>query len=369
MSNLTSNVALEKVFRMAGTSTQSMDERRDGELIKSGTTVGRNASARVGFMPLALEHVVLEGLSEIPVFLRTIVKSGKGTEYHFTLYSTQATRFTEHHRARLKEAGGRFIYIGLHHQMKFRQQVESQLEKAMTDPALAMSARSELVYETCVELVDELLTEQGLGGKMPRLESISKAVTTLVMNDASAFSHLFAASQHDFYTATHMVNVGTWMVPLAYACGIREMDQLNLMCVAGMLHDIGKIFIPEEVLNKPGKLSEEDWKALRAHSALGCNHLKKFEQIPELVLRVTLEHHERMDGSGYPARLTGDKILLASRICAVVDSFDAMTAFRPFKNHTQSIGEALRDLQDEEAGVKYDKRVVDAWVSLMQRAD
>jgi HD-GYP domain-containing protein (c-di-GMP phosphodiesterase class II) len=341
---------------------------RESELLKSGASVGRNASARAGFMPLALEHVVLEGLASLPVYLRTLNKKSAEPEYQFTLYSTPAVRFTENHRMRLKEAGVKFIYITLQDQMQFRRQVEAHLEKIVADPALTLSTKSELVYETSVELVNELLTDQGLADKLPRLESISKAVATLVMNDASAFSQLFAASQHDFYTATHMVNVGTWMVPLAYSLGITNMDELNHVCVAGMLHDIGKIYVSEDILNKKGKLTDEDWQALKAHPTLGYNHLKKFDNMSELVLRVTAEHHERIDGSGYPSRLTGDKMLLASRICAVVDSFDAMTAFRPFKTKTESFGSALRILQNE-APTKYDKIVVDAWVKLMQRAE
>jgi hypothetical protein len=81
---------------------------------------------------------------------------------------------------------------------------------------VAISVKSEIVYETAVELVNELLSEPDLAGKSPRLEKVSRAVTTLVLNDPTAFSHLFAASHHDFYTATHMVNVATWMVPLCH---------------------------------------------------------------------------------------------------------------------------------------------------------
>src|SRR5437764_6355666 len=154
------------------------------------TATGHNASARAGYLPLALDHVVLEGLAEIPVLLRTIQGTGAEARYKFTLYSTPSVRFTEHHRTRLKESGVRFIYIPLHEQMRFRKQVETHLEQAMTDPALAMAARSELVYETSVELVEELLAEHGLAANMPRLENVAKAVTTLVMNDAESFSHL-----------------------------------------------------------------------------------------------------------------------------------------------------------------------------------
>lgn len=343
------------------------DRAGDSRLPKTAGAASHNASARAGFMPLSLEHVVIEGLDSIPVYLRTLSGRGADACYRFTLFSAIVGRFSELHRARLRESGVRFIYIPLQEQMRFRRQVEAHLDKAMTDPALALATRSELVYQTSIELVEEVLAEQNLADTMPRLENIAKAVSTLVINDAGSFSHLFAVSQHDFYTATHMVNVGTWMVSLAYALGIQDMQQLNLMCQAGMVHDIGKMFISEELLNKRGRLSDDDWRQLRAHPASGAEHLRKFANIPELVVRVVAEHHERMDGTGYPSGLKDDQILPASRICAVVDSFDAMTSLRPFKTRTESADSALRILQND-APAKYDPKVVAAWASLMHQA-
>src|SRR5205814_1575311 len=94
--------------------------------------------------------------------------------------------------------------------------------------------------------------------KSTRLNSshLGSSYAVFCLKKKTSFSHLFSASHHDFYTATHMVNVATWMVPLAYALGTHDAEQLNRICQAGMLHDIGKIFIPGEVLNKAGKLSD-----------------------------------------------------------------------------------------------------------------
>src|SRR4029078_749430 len=114
-------------------------------------------------------------------------------------------------------------------------------------------------------------------------------------------------------------NVGPWMVSLAYALGIRDMQQINLMCQAGRVNDIVKVYISEALLNKPGKLTDDDWKQLRAHPRRGADHLKEFEGMSETILRGGGEHHERSDGTGYPKGLKGAQMLLASRICAVVD--------------------------------------------------
>jgi HD-GYP domain-containing protein (c-di-GMP phosphodiesterase class II) len=141
------------------------------------------------------------------------------------------------------------------------------LLSTVDDPSLSISVKSEIVYETSVELVNELLSEPELLAKSPRLENVSRATTMLVLNDPSAFSHLFAASHHDFYTATHMVNVATWMVPLAHAMGHRDTNELNTICQAGILHDVGKIYIPTETLNRKGKLSDAEFHAGRLSTA------------------------------------------------------------------------------------------------------
>jgi hypothetical protein len=121
------------------------------------------------------------------------------------------------------------------------------------------------------------------------------------------------------------------------------------------------------VLNKAGALSEEEWGHLRGHPARGYEHLKSQGVTDEIVLRVCLEHHERMDGTGYPNKIGGKDMHIMSRICAVVDSFDAMTACRPFKNKVKTIAEAVQILQ-KETPEKYDEAIVNAWVGLLTKA-
>jgi hypothetical protein len=162
--------------------------------------------------------------------------------------------------------------------------------------------------------------------------------------------------------------VATWMVPLAYALGIHDQDELNHICQAGLMHDMGKVKVPEAILNKTGKLSDEDWAQIKRHPEAGVEYLSQFEGVHPLVLTVTLQHHERLDGSGYPHGLKEPQIDRISRICAVVDSFDAMTAFRPFKERTLSVEQALELLRKETPG-RYDPEVMDVWLRLIEKAE
>ncbi|HVX86720.1 MAG TPA: HD domain-containing phosphohydrolase [Phycisphaerae bacterium] len=350
------------------TATRPADptDAASADLVRSGSTTKRKVAAQAGFFPLPLAATPLGALQDIAVYLRTLAKNDAPNP--FTLYSSDKTRFQESHRERLQRMGVRYIYLPMVNHAQFRKQLEAHLDSVVDDPKIAISTKAEMVYETSVEIIDELLSDGDIETKMPRLKTVAKAVTTLAVGDGAAFPHLFAASQHDFYTATHMVNVGTWMVALAYALGERDPQQLSTVCLAGMVHDVGKIFVAEEILNKRERLNDDDWLALKSHPARGADHLRSVKDLPDVALRVTLEHHERLNGTGYPMGIEGDKMHPMSKLCAVVDSFDAMTALRPFKTSTCSFPDAIRILRSE-AGSKYDPDMVEAWANLMRQVD
>jgi HD-GYP domain-containing protein (c-di-GMP phosphodiesterase class II) len=323
-------------------------------------------SARAGFIPVSLERLPVESLRGLGSYIRLrpeTLNLGTGPAIEgYRLYCGAELRFTDYHRTRLLEHNVKFIYLRITDQVRFRRQLAERLDEVATCGDAHEAAS--IIYETSVELMNELLADPETLANSPKLEEVSRGVTTLALKNPRSFEHLFAVSHHDFYTATHMVNVGTWMVPLAVEMGITDQAELNVICQAGLVHDIGKIDVPEDVLNKPGRLSDEEWRRIREHPQAGYDYLKKFDGIDERVLRVALEHHERMDGTGYPQGLASDRIHLFSRICAVVDSFDAMTAFRPFKTQTLGVRETM-DIMEKQAGSKYDAEVMAAWVRLV----
>jgi HD-GYP domain-containing protein (c-di-GMP phosphodiesterase class II) len=248
-------------------------------------------------------------------------------------------------------------------QSRLHKQVEATSNRV--DATAADDERVEmLIYETAVELMNELLDAPDLQLRSPRLEQFSRSITTLVLNKPEAFRHLYAACRHDYYTATHMVSVATWIVPLAFEMGHETPEELGLICEAGLMHDIGKLAVPVDVLNKKGKLTEEEWKLVRAHPEAGHKRLSERQGVDPMVLRVALEHHERMDGTGYPKGLKGDELHEVSRMCAVVDSFAAMTAFRPFRERPLSVRDAVACLHKEKS--KYDEKVLAALGRMMK---
>ncbi len=328
-------------------------------------------SARAGLLPICLTHAPVGAFDGIPIFLRSSAMVGKDApkgSVSFILYCAEHACFDAEHRQRLIEHGVRFIYIPVSYHERFRRQTESLILQIVHDPKISASVKSEIIYETSIELVNELLSEPSLNQHGERLGIVSKAVTSLVLEDPMAFSHLFAASHHDFYTATHLVNVATWMVSLAYALGERDEEKLATYCRAGILHDIGKVRIPSRILNKKTALTADEWRTVRQHPELGQAYLKDSGITDATMIAVTLGHHERLDGSGYPFGLKGEQIELPARICAVVDSFDALTSLRPFKMRATSVTKAM-ELIFGDTPAKYDSRVVETWADLVRTVD
>jgi len=134
----------------------------------------------------------------------------------------------------------------------------------------------------------------------------------------------------------------------------------------GLLHDIGKISIPTSILTKPGELSEEEWALIRAHTKQGYNILKD-ANLPWPVAEVALQHHERLDGSGYPDGITGDKLSLEVSILAVCDVVEAMSSHRPYRP-ARTTTDILKELKNGR-GTKYDVSVVDVMLPMIESGE
>jgi PAS domain S-box-containing protein/putative nucleotidyltransferase with HDIG domain len=165
-----------------------------------------------------------------------------------------------------------------------------------------------------------------------------------------------ALEMRDPYTAGHQQRVTDLACAIAEEMGLSE-EQINGIRMAGLIHDIGKINIPAEILNKPGELTEIEYNLFKNHPQVGHDILKSVE-FPWPVAQIVLQHHERMDGSGYPQGLSGDEIMLEARILAVADIVEAIASHRPYRP-ARGAGDALEEILHNK-GTLYDLEVVDA---------
>jgi len=167
----------------------------------------------------------------------------------------------------------------------------------------------------------------------------------------------------DPYTAGHQRRVAQMAVAIAQELGLSQERQESLR-IACTLHDIGKIVVPAEILSKPGRINPLEQELVKSHSRVGYEILKEID-FPEEIADMVLQHHERLDGSGYPAGLQGEAISLEARIIAVADVMEAMTFHRPYRPGL-GVDKALEEIS-RERGQVLDAEVVDACCRLFQK--
>lgn len=191
-------------------------------------------------------------------------------------------------------------------------------------------------YEVAKRMVDEILSK----------ESLSLDLTDL--------------RTYDDYTYAHSVNVAVCACLIGIGMGFSEKDLVNLV-VAGLLHDLGKLQIPPEILNKPGRLTQEEYQIMKSHATLSYELIRERWDISAQIKTAVLFHHENVDGSGYPQGIIGEEQTMFTKILHVADVYDALVSKRPYKN-PYSPHEASEYLMGG-CGIMFDRTVVEALLS------
>jgi len=173
------------------------------------------------------------------------------------------------------------------------------------------------------------------------------------------------AETRDPYTAGHQKNVSQIAIFIAQEMKLPQ-DKIKGIRIASLVHDIGKISLPAEILNKPTKLSEIEYSLIKDHPQTGYDILKSIE-FPWPVAQIVLQHHERLDGSGYPNKLKGDEIILEAKIIGVADVVEAMSSHRPYRS-ALGIDKALEEISKNK-NILYDSEVVDVCLKLFKRKE
>jgi len=253
-----------------------------------------------------------------------------------------------------------------------RAQAEAEIERKLQSAAAAavqavehppMSGELERAHAVYVRARPAVLTmfNEARMGDAVAPEAAFRLVDDIydsVQRNSSALINLSRLKRADDYTYMHSVAVCGLMIALGRQLGLTE-EQVRQAGLAGLMHDIGKAMIPDRILRKPDKLSDQEWVKMRSHPEMGHAILKK-SSIGEIALDVALHHHEKIDGTGYPHRLAGDRISLYARMGSVCDIYDAVTSNRPYKSGWPP-AEAIRKMAEWAPG-HFDDRVFQAFV-------
>lgn len=210
-------------------------------------------------------------------------------------------------------------------------------------------------------MVHGILQDCRLGKRieLEKTQPIVASIAESILRNPDAMVSLLRIKQADKYTYQHSVAVGTLLISFCQALGIDRND-IDLAGIGGLLHDVGKMKIPQHILNKPGKLSEREFAMMKTHVDEGRLILENTRGISPISIHIALEHHEHYDGSGYPLGLKGDEISHYGQMAAIVDVYDALTSNRVY--HAGSEPTAVLKQLLEDGGQHFDMPLVHSFI-------
>jgi putative nucleotidyltransferase with HDIG domain len=197
--------------------------------------------------------------------------------------------------------------------------------------------------------------------RIERSRNVRRALDLEEIYDATLENLMTALDLRDVETFGHSQTVAKYSQVLAGLLGIRDEKVLDNIRKGALLHDVGKIAIPDSILKKPGRLSDQEWEKIRLHPALGYGLVKEIKLVKEAA-NIILHHHERYDGTGYPQGLRKEEIPLEARIFALADALDAITSHRPYRRE-RDFPAAQEEIRSHE-GTQFDPRIVEAFEKL-----
>jgi len=226
----------------------------------------------------------------------------------------------------------------------------------ITKPFKAAEVRARVSTHMSIKKMKESLNKQNI-----ILEEQVKDKTAQLqeMFNATVGGMALMAETRDPYTAGHQHRVSQFACDIAIHMGLSK-DQLESIRISGLLHDIGKIRVPVSLLNRPGKLLKAEWELIKMHPLVGYKILKNIP-FPWPIADIVYQHHERIDGSGYPRGLIGKDILLEAKIMAVADVIEAISSHRPYRP-ALPIESALNEIKNQK-GILFDEAVVESFLS------
>lgn len=264
---------------------------------------------------------------------------------------------------RLRARGIKQLYI----QRDTREQYQTYLRQVAKDDSGGAPADYAVRLAAVNEVVRDVLESDFQSADNDRMVDSAMELGTitadLIAHDEFAAADLLRVLHHDYATFTHSANVAFYAGMLAEAMGISTAE-IQQIVAGGLLHDLGKLEIDERILCKPGRLDDAEFRIIRSHPTIGFRKLARREDLTAGQLMMVYQHHERLDGGGYPTGCQTDEIHLWAKICGVVDVFEALTSHRPYRSPMPRL-RAL-EILERDRGTAFDPEILACWEAIIK---
>jgi HD-GYP domain-containing protein (c-di-GMP phosphodiesterase class II) len=247
---------------------------------------------------------------------------------------------------------------------EYQKYLRSHCDEWLQNDAMPIQSKAAILSEVVRNVLSNEFARNDTMNIVGASKQLGKQMARVSSDQSLLCGELCQILHHDYGTFTHSANVGFYCSLIAVELGFPA-PVVEELATGGLLHDLGKLDIDDRILNKPGKLDEFEFKTIKEHPVTGFRRLTKVTETTTTQMLMAYQHHERLDGKGYPVGLTGDEIDIAAKICSVADVFEAMTSNRPYRK-AMTRKQAL-DLMNESVGTAFDKEVFQCWSSIVNR--
>jgi len=298
------------------------------------------------FRPINLKYLKGEIQEGFEIFYQTEVF---GTT-RFVKFASADPRHQQKTRKLIEEnEGTEDFFIKEEDLIKYFNQATSHLREMIADPSVSLEEKTGKIYDVSKEIMKDFFEFNASPKVLKSSEEVLEIMDECLSEADADFHSIFTITAKDYYTYTHSVNVGLYCLAYGVKTRMGEND-IKYLGLSGMLHDVGKSKIEANLLNKNGKLTEEEFEVIKSHSSHGEKMLETMRCYPTCVVQVAGQHHEKYDGNGYPDGLVGEEITYFARICKVTDIYDALTTHRSYKKALTPFGALTvmrKQMQDE----------------------
>ncbi len=279
----------------------------------------------------------------------------------FVLYCAESHPLEQQDLDRLHQRGVHRLFIESNSRDSFQSYLRDLIDPESTEQEVSLAARTGALNEVVRDVLETEFRSGDTDSTVSEAARLGAVTADIVCHDQFAAGDMFRVLHHDYATFTHSANVAFYCGMLAAELGY-EREDVQRMTTAGLLHDLGKLAIDEKILCKPGRLTDEEFDIIRTHPTLGFNQLNYREDLTEGQLMMVYQHHERLDGKGYPVGVVESEIHPWAKLCSVVDVYEALTSYRPYRSPMPR--EKVFEIMERDSGKAFDSEVLACWIQI-----
>lgn len=307
------------------------------------------------YVPVELGNFTLDDSAGVDLFIKA--------DERYVLYRDATVPFRTIDSQRLRANGVNNLWIRIATEEGFHSGKELTFLLGLPDDQLAADIKARVLYGSAINTVRRAFANPAGKPEMEDLFDLVDLSLNFLESSPTALHVLISVMKHDYSVYTHGVNVATLALVLGRRAGITDISDLRTLGLGTLLHDVGKLKVPAGILTKPGPLTNEEWGFIRQHPLWGLETLAVAGDLPADVIKLVGQHHERLDGSGYPDGTVPEDQHGFVKIIALADSYEALTGQRPYRNPLTPFG-ALSILK-QDVGSKLDYETFVNLVSLL----